>query len=312
MLTKPRWFLYKLVDLFETGGRVNRERYFWHTIKQRLMVRCGCLSLVLLLGHMSWQASEVGAQTVQGKLLDAENAEPVSMAGVFILSAGREVLVRSASDTAGFYSIDAPEAGQYYIHVQRIGYFENETPLFQAEAGRTYAVDIEMRPEPIRIDPLSVTVRNEELERFLTLEFGENPNALFGYRAHQGAILQEAKLGARDNTDVLRRLNVMVSHGRQICINALPGFTIPSLRTQTGSLLMGESAEELGRLASEVQETVDGGGCGTLFLDGNLMPNEQLEQLDMESIAVVVTLPNSVRLYTRSFDWTMRPGGGEL
>ena len=304
--------MYKLVDLFETGGRVNRERYFWHTIKQRLMVRCGCLSLVLLLGHMSWQASEVGAQTVQGKLLDAENAEPVSMAGVFILSAGREVLVRSASDTAGFYSIDAPEAGQYYIHVQRIGYFENETPLFQAEAGRTYAVDIEMRPEPIRIDPLSVTVRNEELERFLTLEFGENPNALFGYRAHQGAILQEAKLRAKDNTDVLRRLNVMVSHGRQVCINALPGFTMPSLRTQTGSLLMGESAEELGRLASEVQETVDGGGCGTLFLDGNLMPNEQLEQLDMESIAVVVTLPNSVRLYTRSFDWTMRPGGGEL
>ena len=304
--------MYKLVDLFETGGRVNRERYFWHTIKQRLMVRCGCLSLVLLLGHMSWQASEVGAQTVQGKLLDAENAEPVSMAGVFILSAGREVLVRSASDTAGFYSIDAPEAGQYYIHVQRIGYFENETPLFQAEAGRTYAVDIEMRPEPIRIDPLSVTVRNEELERFLTLEFGENPNALFGYRAHQGAILQEAKLRAKDNTDVLRRLNVMVSHGRQICINALPGFTMPSLRTQTGSLLMGESAEELGRLASEVQETVDGGGCGTLFLDGNLMPNEQLEQLDMESIAVVVTLPNSVRLYTRSFDWTLRPGGGEL
>lgn len=291
---------------------MNRERYFWHTIKQRLMVRCGCLSLVLLLGHMSWQASEVGAQTVQGKLLDAENAEPVSMAGVFILSAGREVLVRSASDTAGFYSIDAPEAGQYYIHVQRIGYFENETPLFQAEAGRTYTVDIEMRPEPIRIDPLSVTVRNEELERFLTLEFGENPNALFGYRAHQGAILQEAKLRAKDNTDVLRRLNVMVSHGRQICINALPGFTMPSLRTQTGSLLMGESAEELGRLASEVQETVDGGGCGTLFLDGNLMPNEQLEQLDMESIAVVVTLPNSVRLYTRSFDWTMRPGGGEL
>ena len=304
--------MYKLVDLFETGGRVNRERYFWHTIKQRLMVRCGCLSLVLLLGHMSWQASEVGAQTVQGKLLDAENAEPVSMAGVFILSAGREVLVRSASDTAGFYSIDAPEAGQYYIHVQRIGYFENETPLFQAEAGRTYAVDIEMRPEPIRIDPLSVTVRNEELERFLTLEFGENPNALFGYRAHQGAILQEAKLRAKDNTDVLRRLNVMVSHGRQICINAFPGFTMPSLRTQSGSLLTGESTEELGRLASEVQETGGYGGCGTLFLDGTLMPNGQLEQLEMESIAVVVTLPNSVRLYTRSFDWTMRPGGGEL
>ena len=302
----------KLVDLFDPGGRVNRERYLLHMIKQRLMVRGAFLFLALLLGHMSWQVLEVGAQTVQGQLRDAENTAPVSMAGVFILSADREVLVRSASDTAGFYSIDAPEAGQYYIHVQRIGYFENETPLFQAEAGRTYSVDIEMRPEPIRIDPLSVTVRNEELERFLTLEFGVNPNALFGYRAHQGAILQEAKLGARDNTDVLRRLNVMVSHGRQICINALPGFTMPSLRTQTGSLLMGESAEELGRLASEAQGTGDDGGCGTLFLDGNLIPNGQLEQLEMESIAVVVTLPNSVRLYTRSFDWTMRPGGGEL
>ena len=87
---------------------------------------------------------------------------------------------------------------------------------------------------------------------------------------------------------------------------------MPSLRTQSGSLLTGESTEELGRLASEVQETAGDGGCGTLFLDGNLMPNGQLEQLEMESVAVVVTLPNSVRLYTRSFDWTMRPGGGDL
>ena len=104
--------MYKRVDLFETGGRVNRERYLLHMIKQRLMVRGAFLFLALLVGHMSWQALEVGAQTVQGKLLDAENTAPVSMAGVFILSADREVLVRSASDTAGFYSIDAPVTWQ--------------------------------------------------------------------------------------------------------------------------------------------------------------------------------------------------------
>ena len=157
---------------------------------------------MVALGVFTWSPAQVHAQTEQGRLVDTENGAAVGLAGVFILNAEREVVVGAVSDTAGFYSIAAPDEGEYYLYEQRVGYFENETPLFRAEAGSTYSVDIQMRPEPFRIDPLSVTVENEELEDFLTLDLGENPNALFGYRAFQGSILQQAMLGARDNIEI--------------------------------------------------------------------------------------------------------------
>ncbi len=275
----------------------------------------GSLTVAGAFGMLALSAAGVDGQVIQGQLIDAVNGAPVGLAGVFILNADRDVLVGSASDTAGFYSIETPDPGEYYLHVQRIGYFENETPLFRADAGRTYSVDIEMRPEPFRIDPLSVTVRNEELDAFLTLELGENPNGLFGYRAHQGRSLQEAKLGARDNTEILRRLQIWVSHGRQVCISSvasgrasLPprGGFAPVRDPDTGALI--------DRRTGKVLWTDEGSdpSCGALYLDGYRVPNEQLEQVDMDAVAVVVTLPGSVRLFTRDFDWTMRPGrGGE-
>ena len=258
---------------------------------------------------------DLKAQTIRGQLVDAVNGAPVGLAGVFILDADRSVLVGAASDTAGFYSVEAPAAGEFYLFVQRIGYFENETPLFRAEAGRSYSVDVEMRPEPFRIDALSVTVQNEELEDFLTLRLGENPNALFGYRAYQGSMLQEARLGAEDNTEILRRLNIWVSHGRQVCINAVASGGA-GLRSRNGLARSttpdrGEAIGDRGRVIPAVEESGRGeGGCGSLYLDEYPVPNDQIEQLEMESVAVVVTLPGTVRLYTREFDWTMRPGAG--
>lgn len=228
------------------------------------------------------------AQEIRGRLVDAENGAPVGLAGVFLLDGERELVVGSASDTTGYYAITAPAAGEYYLYVQRIGYFENETPLFEAEAGGAYGVDFEMRPEPFRIDPLEVTVRNEELERFLTLEFGVNPNTILGYRSYQGVRVQEAKLEAEDNTDFLRELYIPISHGIQVCV---------------GSIYRGHAMRTTGSAGGERE-------CGDLSVDGYDWPNEHIENIDLAQIAVVVTVPGSVRLYTRQFDWTFRPGAG--
>lgn len=275
----------------------------------RRVVGASCVFVGLTLG-----ASGVSGQLIQGRLLDAENGAPVALAGVFILSADREVLVGSASDTSGLYSIAVPGDGEFYLFVQRLGYFENETPLFRAEADRTYSVDIEMRPEPFRMDPLSVTVRNEELEDFLTLQLGENPNGLFGYRVHQGIALQEAKLGATDNTEILRRLYVWISHGQQVCIGAVAsgGASFPP-RDGASPRRDPDTGVPLDPRTGDVLwlDEMGGGSCGALYLDGYRVPNEHVETVEMESVAVVVTLPGSVRLYTRGFDWTMRPGSGE-
>ena len=231
--------------------------------------------------------NSVEGQHIRGRVIDSTNGAAVRLAGVFLLDAEREPVEGSAADTTGFYTITAPQPGEYYLFVQRLGYFENETPLLAVGPDGTYEVDIEMRPEPFRLDPLEVTVRNEELERYLTLEFGVNPNSIFGYRAVQGIRLEEAKLKAHDNTDLLRWLYIPVSHGIQVCV---------------GSMWLGHPKRASG---SEGGERL----CGSLMLDGYAVPNEHIESIAMDRIAVVVTVPGQVRLYTREFDWTFKPGG---
>lgn len=248
---------------------------------RRTLVRSLCVAMVGVAVPVA-----ATAQVIRGRLVDADNGAPVGLAGVFLLDADREPVIGSASDTAGYYTVAAPEAGEYIVYVQRIGYFENESPLVALESGGQYGVDFEMRPEPFRLDPIDIVVQNEELDHYLRLELGVNPNSLFGYRSYQGIRLQEAKLKAVDNTDLLRWLYIPVSHGRDVCV---------------GRMGMGHAERRAGSAGGERR-------CGQLMVDGYRVPNEHLETIAMDRIAVVVTLPGQVRLYTREFDWTMRPG----
>ena len=229
----------------------------------------------------------VEAQEIRGRIVDSENGAPVALVGVLVLDRDRNRLTSAASDTAGFYVVEAPGSGEYVLFVQRLGYFENETPLFAVETGGVYAVDIEMRPEPFRLDPIEVVVRNEELIRYLTLEFGMNPNQFSGFRAIQGAQLEEAKVRAVDNTQFLRFLYIPVSHGFDVCVGSF-GMDLPE--------------RGVGDAGGERQ-------CGQLFLNGIQCRNEHIEEIPKETVAVVVTLPGQVRLFTREFDWTFNPAG---
>lgn len=241
-------------------------------------------------------ARDASAQEIRGRIIDSQNGAPVGLAAVFLLDSEREPLVAGAADRDGFYSVAVPGAGEYYLVVERLGYFENETPLFSVGSDTEYDVDIEMRPEPFRLDPLEVTVSNEELEDFLTLTFGQHPATLPGYRSIQGVRLEEAKLKAGDNTDLLRWLYIPVTHFGDVCIGVNRLLPLPAR----------SSAERTNARAEEPNPNAQ---CGALYVDGYRCRNEHIEEINMDRIAVVVTTRGAVRLYTREFDWTFRPGG---
>ena len=243
-------------------------------------------------------APSISAQEIEGRIIDSANGAPVGLAAIFLLDSDREVLVAGAADVEGYYRVVTPGAGEYYIVVERLGYFENETPLFAVESDGDYAVDIEMRPEPFRLDPLEVTVENQKLEDFLTLSFGQHPATLPGYRAIQGLRLEEAKLKADDNTDLLRWLYIPVSHGRRVCVGMFEGQALPARMSAERTNARAEASDR------EAQ-------CGALYVDDRRCRNEHIEDIVMDRIAVVVTFRGAVHMYTRGFDWTFRPGGGE-
>lgn len=258
--------------------------------------RLGSLVLLMLAGPAA-----AAAQVIEGRITDAENGAPVGLSAVVLLDAERRPVEMAAADVDGRYSITVPGEGAYYLFVERLGYFENESPLLGIEGEGPFRADFEMRPEPFRLDPLEVTVNNEELEDYLSLEFGVHPATLEGYRAIQGVRLAEAQAKARDNTDLLRWLYIPIIHGRQVCIGTFGA----------GSDLPPRMGYERTQAAADAQgQPVDpASSCGALYVDGIRCRNEHIEQIDRSRIGVVVVLPGVVRLYTRDFDWSFRPGG---
>jgi len=254
-----------------------------HT-RGRAAVRAG---LGLLLLRLLVPAPPASAQEIRGRVTDAENGEPVGMAGVFVLDRDRNPVSTAGADLQGFFTITAPGTGEYYLYVQRLGYFENESPLVAVQEGGQYGIDFELRPEPIRLDPLEVSVSNEQLETYLWRELGENPNGILGYRVYQGVRLEEAKLSAHDNTDFFRELYVEVQHGTEgVCVGAI-FIALP----ERGSGRFGERE------------------CGaSIYMNGYPCPTAHIESIDLDHIAVVVRLRGAVYMYTRDFDWTFRPG----
>jgi len=223
------------------------------------------------------------AQELVGRVLETASERPVPLAGVILLDGDREVVASALADSTGRYRVSAPEPGEYILLVQRLGYFETESPLLALQEGAAYELDLEVRPEPIRLDPVLVTVRNEEMERWFTLALGTNPNTIPFFRAIQGARLEEARLRAKDNTDLLRWLYIPVSHETEVCL----GSRMPAVDRRTGAV--GEPP------------------CGELFIDGMSVPAEHLDELDKSEIALVVVKPPDVELFTHGFDWSSRP-----
>lgn len=242
----------------------------------------GSLLIAVLCAAVS---SESSAQEIRGRVLDASTGRPIQTAGVFLLAEDNSRVALSIADSLGRYFVSAPRGGSYYLYAQRLGYYETASPLVAISTGSRYEIDLELRPEPIQLDPLLITVHNEELERWLTLRLGQNPNAFFGYRVIQGLQLEEAKLRSEDNTELLRWLYIPVSHAVDVCL----GYRMPTIDRAT--------------------QRIGPPRCGTLYLDGYLVPAEHVDSIDMASIAVVVTFqaPQSVHLFTRTFDWSERP-----
>lgn len=288
----------------------NSDAILTRRLGGRRLVTKPVLLLMTLLA-----SADLHAQTVSGRVLDGSTDQPLHLAGVHLFDQDRNLVSMAVADSLGRYVLDVPGSGEYHLFAQRLGYFETVSPLLAISAQRAYEVDLELRPEPIRLDPIGVTVRNEEAMEWFRLQFGINPAALFGFRLYQGARLEEARLRGADNTETLRFLYIPISHGREVCIGMVSrpvrgGFH----RTAESSAVFedfrpdgsGVLAESSGGEAQSL-DALGGSGCGSLYLDGRRIPNEHIESIDMERVAVIMMLPGTVRMFTRSFDWSFRP-----
>lgn len=211
------------------------------------------------------------AQELRGRAVDAHGGAPVAFGEAALLSDQGIPVAAVVADSAGRFVLRAPVAGEYRVVVHRYGYEETRSPLMILEDGRAYEIEVEVRPLPVSLPGVELSVVNEaETIQWLRRAWGGHPNAAKGFRLIQGARLEEAKSKSDDNTEMLRWLYIPVSHGRRVCVLSL--FD----------------------------------DCGQLYVNGRWTPNEHIDRIDLNSIAVVVTTGRkrgSVYLFTHDFDW---------
>ncbi len=207
----------------------------------------------------------LSAQSFVGRIVDENTGGGVPTAAVHLLDASDQRRASTLADATGRYRLEIPEAGEYKLLVDRFGYMETLSPLFAVTADRDYPMELSVRPEPIRLEGLSVRVRNEKVEQWLRSAIGGSPWANPGFRMIQGQRLQDAIERSDDGIDVMRWLY-------------LPAFN------QVGRFCVrGYSASS---------------GCLNIYLDGRYLPSEQLELIDFEELVNVIVLPPDLHLLT--------------
>jgi hypothetical protein len=106
-------------------------------------------------------AAPLRAQTLRGRVTDAESGAGMRSADVILVdSRGREP-ARATSDTAGFFHLRARRAGSYRVSVSLLGYTPFTSEPIEVKELETVQVGVKLSTRAVPLDPLVITARQQ-------------------------------------------------------------------------------------------------------------------------------------------------------
>ena len=207
---------------------------------------------------MAVSVLSVDAQTVQGRVLDAQQRRPVAHAVVRLTDPSGESLTAVAADSTGRYQLPLPGPGRYRVRVEHLGYQTQDSAPFDAQnESDTVSVDVRLEPRPVPLRGLAVTA--DQVDRRLRQFLGMSPAQL------------------RIRPILARTINDHVSRGNGIpqmmSMMQIPNLQV--LRTREG-------------LCYQFR----GRGCIPVYFDGTRLIRGSTDHLGLEMVsAIVVLLP---------------------
>jgi hypothetical protein len=113
-------------------------------------------ALMLLVVLVFSTTTPLDAQSVRGRLLDAETDAAIAGGTVTLLSQDSLPLQSALSDETGTFLLQAPEAGGYRLFAERIGYRSAASPIIEMEARDTLTVEYRLSTEAVLLRPVTV------------------------------------------------------------------------------------------------------------------------------------------------------------
>lgn len=156
------------------------------------------LAVLMLLALPGGAAGQV----MRGHLLDSETRAPVPAATIMMVRDSVTVDA-AATDSAGYFSVTADEAGQYRLVARRIGFPATTSTDLRLLRGDTLQVEFLISAEAVLLDPVVVTARRRPPPPDIRDFYRRAENPIFGTFMTRAEI--ESYHAVRV-TDLLRRI----------------------------------------------------------------------------------------------------------
>lgn len=82
-------------------------------------------------------AQPAAAQTIRGTVADSASSTPLGSVTVELLRLDSQLVERGQTDSAGTFTVRAPDPGRYFLRVQMIGYRPYQTAIALTSRGET-------------------------------------------------------------------------------------------------------------------------------------------------------------------------------
>ncbi len=136
-------------------------------IKLRQAIQVGIVARsIVLIAALLLLPNALGAQVIEGLLVDAEVRLPIQGATVVLLDTDNNQHMRVVTDERGRFVVEAPAAGDYMLWAEQRGYASVVSPTITLAAGQV--LDYELKVSPLRtaapaptedLDPAEATAR---------------------------------------------------------------------------------------------------------------------------------------------------------
>ena len=159
---------------------VRRGRWPSVVPRPRRLVRAGapwraCLA-TLVVAAILRVPLPLSAQTIAGRVLDESSEGPIGGALLTLVSPDGDEEARALADSAGWFRLVPPEAGEYYLTAERIGYVPTRSPLLSLATDGTAALELMMAPAPVGLEGFDVSVEERVADELRIL--GLSPTQL--------------------------------------------------------------------------------------------------------------------------------------
>ena len=107
----------------------------------------------------TFATTPVTAQTVRGRVVDAESNRPLRAANITLLDDQSREVARASTDSAGTFELRAPRPAGYRLRATLFGYATQTSDRVELRARETVQVALQLATQPIPVVPLVIVTR---------------------------------------------------------------------------------------------------------------------------------------------------------